>query len=268
MIVLLLTASIGLCLVMIAGWAVQRAADNGGWTDVFWTFGTGLAGVAVALYPLRGASPSARQELVGALVAIWSLRLGGHMALRVAGSPEDARYAELRTRWGAGFQRMMARFLPTQAIASIPLLASIMLAARNPSPGLGIADAVGASVLVVAVLGEGAADRQLSRFKAQAPQGARVCDIGLWSWSRHPNYFFEWLGWLAYPVIALAPPDGWPLGLVALAGPIAMYVFLNFGTGLPPLEAHMLRTRGAAFGDYQRRTSAFFPLPPRPGRTA
>ncbi len=268
MIGLLLGVSAGLVLWMVAGWIFQRAAGNGGWTDVFWTFGTGLAGAAAALFPLTSSPPSPRQLLVAFLAAAWALRLGLHMTLRVARSPEDARYAELRTRWGEGFQLMMARFLPIQAIASIPLLASIMLAARNPTPGLAVTDILGAGVLVLAVLGEGVADRQLERFKARPESAGLICDVGLWRWSRHPNYFFEWLGWLAYPVIALGPDGGWASGALAMVGPIAMFVILNFGTGLPPLEAHMLRTRGGAFRDYKRRTSAFFPLPPRPEGSA
>ena len=244
MIVLVLSATAALCLVMIAGWAWQRARGNGGWTDVFWTFGTGACGVAVALWPLHGEPPTLRQLLAAALAAAWSLRLGLHIAQRVARSPEDARYTLLRAEWGADFQRRMALFLPSQAIVSIPLLVSVMLAARNPAPGLGITDAAGAALLAAAVLGEGVADRQLDSFKADPASKGRICDVGLWGWSRHPNYFFEWLGWLA------------------LGGPAAMYAILNYATGLPPLEAHMLRSRGAAFRAYQRRTSAFFPLPP------
>ena len=113
------------------------------------------------------------------------------------------------------------------------------------------------------MLGEGAADRQLDVFKADPRNRGRVCDVGLWSWSRHPNYFFEWLGWLTYPVIAIDPAGAWPQGWLTLLGPLTMWLLLNFLSGVPPLEAHMLRSRGEAFRDYQRRTSAFFPLPPK-----
>ena len=263
MISLLLASAAAFCVLMLAGWVFQCVAGNGGWTDVFWTFGTGLAGALVALYPLAGHAPSHRQIMVAALIGVWALRLGLHIALRVTHSPEDARYAALRQHWGPRFQLAMAVFLPGQAILSIPLLASIMLAARNPAPGLGLEDLLGVAILVAAVLGEGAADQQLDRFKADPANRGRVCGAGLWAWSRHPNYFFEWMGWLAYPVIALNLSGSWPQGVLALTGPLAMYAILNYGTGLPPLEAHMLRTRGEAFRAYQRRTSAFFPLPPK-----
>ncbi len=88
-----------------------------------------------------------------------------------------------------------------------------------------------------------------------------MCDLGLWRWSRHPNYFFEWFGWLAYPVIALSPDYVW--GLATLLAPVFMYWILVYVTGIPPLEQQMLRSRGDRYRDYQLRTSRFFPLPPQ-----
>jgi steroid 5-alpha reductase family enzyme len=264
MIRLLILSTLAMTLVMLVGWAFQRARNNGGWTDVFWTFGLGLVGIAAALFPLQPGPPATRQWLVAALVGAWSLRLGLHIALRVGRSAEDARYADMRRQFGQRFQLVMALFLPAQAIISIPLLAAILLAARRPGEGLGAGDVLGVLILVAAVLGEGAADRQLEAFKADPASRGRVCDVGLWGWSRHPNYFFEWLGWLAYPAIAIDLTGGFPEGWASLMGPLAMFLILNFATGVPPLEAHMLRSRGEAFRDYQRRTSAFFPLPPKP----
>jgi steroid 5-alpha reductase family enzyme len=113
-------------------------------------------------------------------------------------------------------------------------------------------------VLAVAVLGEGAADAQLGRFRANPANHGKVCDAGLWAWSRHPNYFFEWLHWLAYPLFALGADYGW----LALLGPGFMYWLLVHVSGIPPLEAQMLRSRGDAYRAYQRRVSAFIPLPP------
>ena len=263
--ILLLTATmLGFVAFMLVGWAFQRARGNGGWTDVFWSFGMGLAGVACALWPLEPGPLSERQWLVAALIGIWSLRVGLHIALRVARSGEDARYARLREEWDANFQLRMALFLPGQALLSIPLVAAVTLAAHRPGP-IGLSDLAAVLILAAAVLGEGIADRQLDAFKADPANRGRICDVGLWSWSRHPNYFFEWLGWLAYPVIAIDRWGGYREGWLALAGPLTIWLLLNFLSGVPPLEAHMLRSRGDAFRDYQRRTSAFFPFPPRKG---
>jgi len=263
MLVLVMTLAIGLWLVMISAWAFQRWVDNPGWVDVFWTFGTGAAGVLAALYPTAGHSlPSERQVLVAALVATWSLRLGLYMAIRVATSLEDARYIQLREDWGAKFQRRMFLFMQNQGIGSILLPLSILIAARNPAPGLRIADWLGAAIVVVAIVGESIADRQMRRFKAAPENSGKVCDVGLWSWSRHPNYFFEWFGWLAYPVIAADFTGAYPWGVLAFMAPALMYWVLNHGTGIPHLERHMARSRGEAWQRYQARTSAFMLFPP------
>jgi steroid 5-alpha reductase family enzyme len=122
---------------------------------------------------------------------------------------------------------------------------------------------VGGFLLAVATVGEAIADCQLRQFKADPANRNAVCDIGLWSWSRHPNYFFEWLVWLAYPLIAIDWSGDNRLGWLTLLAPVCMYWLLVHVSGIPPLEDHMLRTRGVAFRAYQRRTSPFFPLPPR-----
>jgi len=225
---------------------------------VFWTFGTGAAAVFWALWP-SPASP--RQWVVAALVGFWSLRLGGHIARRVAASPEDARYAELRAQWGAGFQRRMFGFLLAQAPAGAILAGAVSVTAHNPAPFGRPADLAGLALVLVGLTGEGLADAQLARFKADPANAGKIADRGLWGWSRHPNYFFEWLIWTAYVPLAVGP--GYPQGWWSLAAPALMFVLLNYVTGVPPLERSMRRTRGAAFDAYRARTSRFVPLPPR-----
>jgi steroid 5-alpha reductase family enzyme len=148
-----------------------------------------------------------------------------------------------------------------QALVSIPLALAMALAAANPAPGLRLQDYAAGLIFIIAVAGEAVADGQLRRFRRASSGHAGICDVGLWRWSRHPNYFFEWLGWLAYPLIAIGP--GYPWGWIALAGPACMYALLVYVSGIPPLEQHMVQTRGDAFRAYQARTNAFFPWPPR-----
>jgi steroid 5-alpha reductase family enzyme len=248
-------------LVMIAAWLTVRATRNGGWTDVFWTFGTGLAGAGVALWPVTGEHSMLRQGLVAGLVAVWSLRLGLYIAWRVTHHDEDQRYVRLKHEWGAGFYGKMLGFLLLQAPITAVLTLSIRAAAARPMAGLALSDVAGLCILAVAIAGEGLADRQMREFKRDAANKGKVADTGLWSWSRHPNYFFEWFGWLAYPVMALGA--GYPAGWLALIAPAAMFLVLTRLTGVPALEQHMLRTKGEAYAAYQRRTSAFFPLPPK-----
>ncbi len=259
---LILAALLFMALAMNLAWVFQRQVGNSGWVDVFWTFGTGLAGVAVALYPLPDAPwPTERQLLVSLLIVAWSLRLGAYVAVRVATSPEDARYAALKKRWGPAYQWNLLGFVQPQALVSALLCLSITLAARRPDPGLGLQDLAGFAILGVAIIGEAIADLQLARFKARHKERGAICDAGLWAWSRHPNYFFEWLGWLAYPAIAIDPAR--PVTWLSLAAPVVMFVVLRFVTGVPPLEKAMLASRGDRFRAYQARTSAFIPLPPR-----
>jgi steroid 5-alpha reductase family enzyme len=261
---LIVVVTLGLCLAMALGWLLQRRTGNGGWADVVWTFAAGAAGLAYALIPIAGWRPGRRAWLVAILVGGWSLRLGSHLWWRTAGAAhEDARYAEFRREWGSSFQPRMFGFLQTQALASALLTLAMLAAARNPAPFPAWSDIAGLVLLAAAIAGESAADAQLARFKADPAHRGGVCDSGLWGWSRHPNYFFEWLGWLAYAVIALGPAGTRPWGWAALIGPIFMFVLLRFVSGVPPTEAAMAKSRGAVFADYQARVSAFFPLPPK-----
>jgi steroid 5-alpha reductase family enzyme len=255
--------AVALAILMAGAWLVQQRTGNSGWVDTIWTFSVGLVGVSGALWPVAGASPNARQWLVAGLVAIWSLRLGVHIAVRTAGITDDPRYAAFASEWGADSPRRMFVFLQNQGLGSIPLVFAIFVAARFPGDALGLQDYLGALILLAGIAGEALADAQLKSFRANPANKGQVCDIGLWRWSRHPNYFFEWFGWLAYPVIALSPNYGW--GLATLLAPVFMYWILVYVTGIPPLEAQMLRSRGDRYRDYQSRTSRFFPLPPQMG---
>jgi steroid 5-alpha reductase family enzyme len=253
----------GMAGIMLCAWLTQRLAKNAGWVDVFWTLGTGAACVFAALWPAAEAD-AGRQWIVAVLGAVWAVRLGGYVAYRVARSRlEDARYAVLREEWGARFQANMLFLVIPQAPATALLALSVFAAAHAGFGAIGLRDALGAAVLAIAIAGEGLADEQMRQFKRTAKHGA-LMDRGLWAWSRHPNYFFEWLGWLAYPVIGFDParPESW----ATFAAPLVMFIVLRYGTGVPVLERIMLRSRGDLFRDYQSRVSAFFLWPPRPGK--
>ena len=258
---LLVVVAAWMAVAMAGAWAVQRATGNSGWVDATWSWATGAAGVAVALVPLDGAAPGWRQWLVAGVMAAWALRLGTHIAQRAANGHEDPRYAAFRRDWGAGFQARMFRFLQIQAGAGFLLVLSVFAAARHPAPDLRIADVIAVAIMAAAVLGEAVADAQLRRFRADPANRGLVCEAGLWAWSRHPNYFFEWLLWCAWPVMAWGV--GWPGMALSLVAPALMYWLLVHASGIPPLEAVMLASRGEAFRDYQRRVPAFFPWPPK-----
>jgi steroid 5-alpha reductase family enzyme len=257
--------ALSLSVLMAGAWVVQQRTGNSGWVDTIWTFSVGLVGAASALWPIAGAAPNTRQWLVAALVAIWSLRLGLHIAVRTSGITDDPRYAAFAREWGVDSARKMFVFLQNQGFGSIPLVFSIFVAARFPSDVLRPQDYLGVLILFAGIGGEALADAQLKRFRLDPANKGRVCDIGLWRWSRHPNYFFEWFGWVAYPVIALSVdyPLSYPWGWATLLAPAFMYWILVHVTGIPPLEQQMVRSRGERYRDYQSRTSVFFPLPPQ-----
>ncbi|MEO7364960.1 MAG: DUF1295 domain-containing protein [Sphingomicrobium sp.] len=260
---LLAALALALAAAMALAWVIARQPGRSGWTDVGWSYAVGLAGVAGALAPVGGGVEQ-RRWLVALLVGIWSLRLGTHILQRTLKGGEDPRYAELRREWGANFSRRLLWFLQIQAAAGFLLILSIIVAARNPASFPMWSDWAGIAIMVVATTGETIADRQLRAFAARARGKKAIADRGLWGWSRHPNYFFEWLGWFAYALIAIGPDGRFAWGWLALSGPALIYWLLVHASGIPPTEAHMLRSRGAAFRDYQRRVNAFFLWPGRP----
>ena len=247
-----------MALTMTLAWWTVLKIENGGWTDVFWTFGTGIAGVLVSLTPWMG-WPEPRQWLVAVLVAIWSIRLGSYIAARVAGGHADPRYVALTEEWGPHFARNLYGLAIVQAPATTLLCVSIAAAALRPGEGLLMTDFIGAAILLVGIVGEAVADEQMRRFRAEPANKGQVMDRGLWGWSRHPNYFFEWFGWLAYPVIAIDLSGAWPWGWASLVAPVVMYVILRYLTGVPPLEKAMLASRGDAYRNYQSRVGALLP---------
>lgn len=255
-IIVLICLAAGISLVMMAATVVQLVTGKSGWIDTLWTFAVGAGGIAAALLPAEGAN-DLRRLCVGLLVAVWALRLGLHIAARTHGGEDDPRYAAIKTDHPKDWPVYLFGMLQAQAIAAFVLVVAVRFAAINPAPFPAVTDLVGMAILLVAFIGEGVADAQLRAFGKIHKKA--VADTGLWRWSRHPNYFFEWLGWCGWAVIALSGPFGW----LALLAPVQMYILLVYVSGIPPLEKHMRETRGQAFDDYAARTSAFFPLPPK-----
>ena len=252
---LLICIWLGCALAMVAVWAYARRTHNIGYVDVAWAALMGLMAIAVAIGGLGASLPRA---LVGVLGAVWALRLCLHLFHRVHRKPEDGRYARLRDHWQGHPAKL---FLFFQAQALIVALFAIPLLVAVSNPVTGVTGWIIASVLlwVLSVGGETLADGQLSTWRSDPAHRGKTCRVGLWAWSRHPNYFFEWLHWFSYALIAVGAPHAW----IALAGPALMFAFLYRVTGIPYTEAQALRSRGDDYLDYQRDVSAFFPWPPR-----
>jgi steroid 5-alpha reductase family enzyme len=268
LIIAIVLMSLALSAVMAVAWLVQQRTGNSGWVDTIWTFGLAAVGAVAALTPLSAGSTSPRQVVVAIFLALWAARLGTHIATRTMRITDDPRYAALIHDWGAYGRRQMFLLLQKQAIVSVPLATSVFLAAHNPEPEWRLQDWLAVLVMLTALLGEAIADGQLRRFRRDPASRGKVCDAGLWRYSRHPNYFFEWLGWIAYPLLAIDFNSGFVWGYLALFGPLCMYWLLAHVSGIPPLEKHMIASRGDAYRAYQQRTSAFFPAPAGPTRSA
>ena len=255
---LALSALAGLAVIFGLLYVLARRIDNYGIVDIAWSY---AFGIIAAFYALVGPGWPARRALIAALTLVWSLRLGTHLHVRVMGHHpvEDGRYRQLRKDWAVGFARRMFGFFQMQAVSVVLLGLAPLLAALNPAPVFHPLELAAAALWLVAVLGEGIADYQLAAFKRDPAQRAGVCAAGLWRYSRHPNYFFEWLIWVSFALFALGSPHGWP----ALIGPIGILYLLLRVTGIPLTEEQSLRSRGDAYRHYQQTTSAFVPWFPR-----
>ena len=254
---LLLLALAALCAGFALLYLVARRLDNYGLVDIAWAY---AFGALAAFYALGGPGWPVRRALLAALAVVWSLRLGTHLAIRVIGHhpTEDGRYVQLRKNWAANFVSKMFWFFQMQAASVVLLAVAFLLPSLNPSPVLHPLEYAGAALWLLALCGEALADAQLAAFKKNPANKGQVCAVGLWRYSRHPNYFFEWLIWVAFFVFALASPWGW----LAIVGPASILYLLLRVTGIPMTEALSVKSKGEAYRRYQQTTNAFFPGPP------
>ena len=253
----LLWVAIGAFGVMTLGWAWQLRTRNATFIDVLWT--GGLVGAA-AFAVMTGGGDGARRVALAVLVGLWGARLIAHLVGRGAlRNPEDARYTRLREMFPQKQGPVFLLVFWVQALLVAILAIPFVFAASDGGAFPRVTDILAVLVWVVAVAGESVADAQLERFRRNPDNKGKVCDAGLWRFSRHPNYFFEWLNWCAYALLAIGAAGGW----IALIAPVLMLLLVTKVSGIPPTERRMLATRGEAFRAYQRRTSAFFPWFPK-----
>ena len=247
-------------ILMFVGWIVSVVRKRAEIVDVLWTLGTAFAGIWCAL-ELDG--DLNRRIILALMFGIWGFRLSAHLYKdRVLAKFEDGRYKDLRAEWAGAANAKFFLFFQLQAFL-IPVLATTAFSVATNLRSLEWYDSIAILIMSVAIFGEMLSDRQLSQFKNTqknnlAPNNS-ICRVGLWNWSRHPNYFFEWLFWISFPVLAY----GSPYFLFSLISPILMFYLIRYVTGIPPTENRMLQSRGDIFKKYQAEVSAFIPLPPR-----
>ena len=255
---LVLPAYLTMAVCMAGLWAFQLVVRNASIADV--AFCAGL--IAVVLWYAAHASGETERKLVVVLMTcLYAGRLGLYILLnRVIGKSEDPRYQLLRQRWGSKREQLfMFGYFHLQAMAVITFSLPFLVVIQNPRPPFSFPELVGFLFWIAAVSGEAVADWQLANFRSKPWNHDRVCREGLWRYSRHPNYFFEWLHWWAYVVMAIGIP-GWPLTWI---GPVVMGWALLKVSGVPWAEQQAIRSRGDEYREYQRTTNKFFPWRPR-----
>lgn len=252
---LLMTAgAVALSIIFTITWIIQLKTKNAAIVDSVWSASFCLLAV---IYFFLTEGFYERKILILVMVLVWSMRLAIYLFIRTLGHSEDVRYTALREQWGTQQNILMLRFFYFQAILALILSLPFALVMINPSDEIKLIEWMGAGLWIIAVAGESVADAQLKSFKSNPSNKGKVCQAGLWNYSRHPNYFFEWLVWVSYFILALGSPWGW----LSIICPIAILYFLLKVTGIPYTETQMVKSRGQAFIDYQKTTSAFIPLP-------
>jgi len=240
-----------LAVVFAVLWTVQLRTRNATSVDAAWAASIAVLGVGFALW--SDGDPT-RRLLVGAMIGLWAGRLAWFLfSARVLGEDEeDGRYRSMREAWGENAPKWFFVFYQGQAFVAV-LFALPACTAMRGGPPSALAMAAAVAIWLVAVGGEALADSQLDRWRKN--HRGKTCRAGLWRYSRHPNYFFEWVHWWAYVVLA---PGQW----TAWLGPVLMFLFLFRLTGIPYTEKQARKSR-PDYEEYQRTTSAFFPWFPK-----
>jgi steroid 5-alpha reductase family enzyme len=234
-------------------WLISLKTHNASIVDPGWTFGLLIC---TLIYAAASNGYEARKALIVLMAGVWACRLGLYLFFsRIWRQPEEGRYQQLRKEWKSNINFKFLLFFEFQALLDVVLSVPFLVAALNPRPELSFLELAGLAIWAIAMVGEAIADAQLNRFKKNPANKGKTCQVGLWNYSRHPNYFFEWLVWVGWFIFALGSPYGW----FALTCPLLMLYFLFKVTGIPATEAQALRSRGEDYRRYQQTTSVFVP---------
>lgn len=238
-------------------WLLAKRINKASIVDPAWA---SMIAVMAVMYGTMAEGDPVRKFLVTLMAVFWGMRLAAFIFfLRVAGKPEDPRYKELLNGWGEQRDFKLFRFYILQGIVAAVFSLPFLISSLNPRPGLSGMEVLGVLLWLAAFIGEAAADLQLEAFKADPASKGKTCRRGLWNYSRHPNYFFEFMIWCAFFVFAL----GSPYGIVTVICPALIFHFLFNVTGIPKAEEQALRSRGDDYRDYQQKTSKFIPWFPK-----
>jgi steroid 5-alpha reductase family enzyme len=232
---------------------VYYIKKNAGIVDIGWALSFTLASWA---YFFIGNGDSPKKWIITMMVTIWSLRLAWQLYQRFIATEEDARYRDLRKSWGCEGEdgKFFIMFIFQGVLAVFLSLPFLIVSANSDNIWYSV-EGLGIFLWLIGVAGEALADHQLFEFKQNPENQGKVCQNGLWYYSRHPNYFFEFVVWLGFFFFALGTSGGW----ISIVAPVLMFYLLTQMSGIPLAEAQALKSRGEAYEEYQKRTSSFFP---------
>ncbi|MCC7526891.1 MAG: DUF1295 domain-containing protein [Candidatus Melainabacteria bacterium] len=232
----------------------SKIIRNAGIVDVFWAASFGVIALVFA-----AVCPGLLERKLVLLLTVlpWSLRMTIHLLVRFLKEypHEDKRYASLREQWGERADLTMYLVFLFQGALITILSPPFLLVAANTNEGIGSAEIVGAAICLIGTFGEAIADDELRKFKNNPDNKGKVCSYGLWNYSRHPNYFFEFVVWVGIYVLAASSP----FGIFTFYCPVIMLYLLTQMTGIKISEEQSLKSRGEEYRRYQQTTSAFFP---------
>ncbi|MBL7921256.1 MAG: DUF1295 domain-containing protein [Bacteroidia bacterium] len=242
-------AAVAVIMIIIYLWALK--IKNNGIVDIFWAFNFTV--IAAIIWYLADGEPK-RVNLVCGLASLWSLRLGIYLLIRVGShlKEEEGRYKQLRTEWN---DTKFFFFFQMQAFSNVMLSIPFFIIALNKNFEISILEYIGAGLWLLCIIGEGISDWQLAYFKKQPENKGKVCQYGLWNYSRHPNYFFQFSIWVSVLIFAFPSPYGW----LAAICPLSIGYLIFKVTGIPMTEEQAVRSKGDAYKEYQRTTSVFVP---------
>jgi len=247
----------GLSSLFIILWVLHLRVRNASLADIGFCLAFGMMVLTCGIFATGDLS---RRVLISVMGVLYAFRLGQFLFIkRVWNKKEDSRYQTIRAMLGGWESVGMFGYFQLQVPACLFFAGLLCWVMNHPSDGIRWWDGLSVMIFLVAIIGEGMADRQLEVFRGNPLNKGKTLQAGLWRYSRHPNYFFESLHWWAYVPLAIGLPWAW----VSIIWPMLMTVSLLWITGVPWAEAQALASRGNDYRDYQRRTNMFFPWFPR-----
>ncbi|MDD4602786.1 MAG: DUF1295 domain-containing protein [Bacteroidales bacterium] len=248
---MILKVALVILLFMTIVFILSILRKNNSIVDIFW----GLGFIVIAIYAIiQSGEVDLRKTIVSLLVLLWGLRLSSHIFIRNRGKGEDVRYASWRKTWKLFFLRSYFQIYLLQGLFMLIISSPIWFISFSKGGPLGIWDTFGLLIFGIGFMFEVVGDHQLMEFKKNPANEGKILTTGLWSLTRHPNYFGEFLVWLGISFYSLSFPNGW----YTLISPLIIAILLRFVSGVPLLEKHY--SGHPDWEEYKAKTAAFFPF--------